>query len=392
MRPPLALETSRPPRAIVLIPVFNHAPTLRGVVEDCLRAGHPVLVVDDGSTDNSLDTINDLPIARHSLQEHRGRGAAIQAGAAIAASLGYSAVITLNADGQHDPADAKRLLEAATGVWPSVALGVRPINTANEATSGHHPGRAFANFCLRLECGRSLPDNQSGFSLYPVDLLTRRFISRRNTFDTEVLVRGAWAGLPIVPLPITGSYPTTKKSVSRCHSAMDKLRLVALHAWLVILSLTPWHHRRPSVEREAGMTPPSLLHPIRFFRQLCLEHSSPGELAAAVWVGIFIGALPIIPFGIATIVYVCHRLHLNKLAGAGASNVCVAPFVPFLCIEAGHFLRYGQWWTTFTWQTLVNEIHVRLWEWLLGSLIVGPILGILGALLTYMLVRPLRVR
>lgn len=113
-------------------------------------------------------------------------------------------------------------------------------------------------------------------------------------------------------------------------------------------------------------------------------------MAAAVWVGIFVGALPIIPFGIAAIVYVSHRLHLNKLASVAASNVCIAPFVPLACVETGHFLLHGGFLFAFDRHVLLYEIHLRLWEWLLGALVIGPILGLAGALLTYLVVRSLR--
>jgi uncharacterized protein (DUF2062 family) len=103
-----------------------------------------------------------------------------------------------------------------------------------------------------------------------------------------------------------------------------------------------------------------------------------------------VGSLPIVPFGLVTILYVCHRLRLNKLAGTGASNICVFPFVPLLCIEVGHFLLHGNWWTDFTRQGLMSEIHHRLLEWLLGSLVLGPLLGGIFALLVYALVRSLR--
>lgn len=378
--------TPPPPGTLLLIPVYNHALTLRGVVQACLREGYPVLVVDDGSTDGSLDTVSDLPISRHRLPENRGKGAAIQAGAGVAAALGYEAVITLDADGQHDPVDAKRLLEVAAPAWPAIVVGARQMDGPNVPSSSRF-GMVFSNFWVRLECGKTLPDTQSGYRLYPVSLLTRHFLSRRYTFEIEVLVRGSWAGLPVLSTPISVYYPPQDERVSHFHKFRDNLRLTVLHTWLVTLSLMPWTHRRQTPEPASEKPPASLLHPVRFFRQLCQEHSSPGELATAVWMGIFLGALPIIPFGIAAIVYVCHRLHLNKLAAAGASNVCIAPFVPFLCIEVGHFLRYGEWWTTFTRHTLVNEIHFRIWEWFLGSLIVGPILGTLGALLTYALVR-----
>lgn len=380
-----------PPKTLLLIPVYNHAPTLRAVVEGCLREGYPVLVVDDGSTDGSLDRVSDLHIIRHRLPENRGKGAAMQAGAKVAASLGYEAVITLDADGQHDPVDAKLLLEAAAPVWPAIVVGARQMDGPNVPASSRF-GMAFSNFWVRLECGKALPDTQSGYRLYPVSVLQGSFISRRYTFEIEVLVRGSWAGLPILSTPISVYYPPADERVSHFHKLRDNLRLTALHSWLVMLSLLPWTRRRQTPEEVREKPPSILFHPIRFFRQLCLEHSSAGELATAVWMGIFLGALPIIPFGIAAIVYVSHRLHLNKLAAVGASNVCIAPFVPFLCIEVGYFLRYGTWWTTFNRHTLINEIHLRVWEWLLGAFIVGPVLGGLGALLTYGLVRRLRSR
>lgn len=146
----------------------------------------------------------------------------------------------------------------------------------------------------------------------------------------------------------------------------------------------------PKTMEEANPKPPGFLHPVRFFRRLSREHSGAGELAAAVWVGIFLGALPITPFGTAAIVYVSHRLHLNKLAGFAASNVCAPPFVPLACVEVGHFLRHGRFLFAFDRHVLLDEIHLRLWEWLLGALVIGPILGFAGALLTYAVIRALR--
>lgn len=125
---------------------------------------------------------------------------------------------------------------------------------------------------------------------------------------------------------------------------------------------------------------------------MCQEHSSPRDLGAAAWVGIFIGSLPIIPFGIAAIVYACHKLHLNKLAAVGASNLSCAPFTPFLCVELGHYLLHGRFWYDFNRHTLLGEIHLRMWEWLLGSLLIGPVLGTVGGGMTWLLVSSYRKR
>lgn len=378
------------PKTLLVIPVYNHAATLRAVTLNGLAEGFPVLVFDDGSTDGGLDTVVDLPVARHRFPSNRGKGAAILAAAELAKRSGYDAIVTIDADGQHDPADAHRLLETVAASWPAVAIGARRMEDANAPRSSVF-GRDFSNFWVRLECGHALPDSQSGYRLYPVDfLLAGRFLSAGFPFEVEVLVRAAWAGLPLLSVPVPVHYPPAGERVSHFDPFLDNLRLSCLHAWLVIRSLLPWPHPRRSPKEEASPKTTEFLHPVRFFRRLSREHSGAGELAAAVWVGIFLGALPIIPFGIATIVYVSHRLHLNKLAGVAASNVCCAPFVPLACVEAGHFLRHGRFLFAFDRHVLLDEIHLRLWEWLLGSLIIGPILGFAGALLTYIAVRSVR--
>jgi uncharacterized protein (DUF2062 family) len=381
-------------RILAVIPVYNHPATVRAVAEGTLRQGFEVLVVDDGSTDGSLEATEGLAIHRMRCPVNRGKGEAILKAARWAREHGFDALLTLDADGQHDPADAPVLVAAAQASWPAIILGARTMTEANSPGSSRF-GRAFSNFWVRLECGRVLTDTQSGYRIYPVAfLLGWRFLTRRYTFEVEVLVRAARAGLPILSVPVTVYYPPPGSHISHFRRFRDNLRLSCLHTALVTRALCPWPYRQfvPRTAAPREPIPRPSLSPRQFLRQLLQEHASPGELATAVWMGIFLGSLPIIPFGLATIIYVNQRLHLNKLAGVGASNVCVAPFVPFLCIQAGHLLLHGRFWTVFTRETLVNQIPLRLGEWLLGAMVVGPLLGGLGALLTYSLVKHYRRR
>lgn len=374
-------DCARPRTLFVVIGQGGGVPS--PVLEAAIKEGIPALPVADGGNDNPLP-FSRPPVERLRLAAGAGKGTAVLAAAALAKERGYEAILTLDAAEEPDPAHLRRLLDAAGGSWPAIVIGTRDRGTAS-------PGGALTRFLVRLECGETVPDTESGFRLYPVDFLTsRHFVAPGRGFEVETLVRGAWAGLPLLAVNLyrTGlPAPATSRDDRTFRYSLD---FVLLHTRLLARSLLPWPHRR-MVPKAEGTHPLQLLsHPLRFFRLLCREHASAAELAAAAWVGIFIGALPIIPFGLVTIVYVNHKLHLNKLAGVAASNVCVFPFVPLLCVEVGHFFRFGRFWSEFNRQTLLHELHHRLWEWLLGALVVGPVIGLAGALVTYLVVRYLR--
>ncbi|MDT8335705.1 MAG: glycosyltransferase family 2 protein [Desulfurivibrionaceae bacterium] len=382
-------------KILLVIPLFNHGNTVRAVAAKALGAGWPVLVVDDGSTDGGGAQLDGLDCRVIRFDRNRGKGAAILAGAEFAAGRGYEAIITVDADGQLDPAEAGKLAEAAAEEWPSLVVGARRMDRDNAPGSSLF-GRAFSNFWIRLECGRELPDTQSGFRLYPVrELLALKTGCLRYDFEVESLTRAAWAGLPIQSVPVSVHYPPAAEHQSHFHRFKDNFRLTCLHTRLVTRALIPWPHKRlisqtPQKIKEVRRERLSLLHPVRFMKRLCREHSSALQLASAAWMGVFLGALPLIATHTVAIIYVSHRLHLNKLTAITASQVCMPPLVPVLCIEIGYFMRHGSLLLDLNWETMVVQIHYRLWEWLLGSLLVGPLLGLLVGGVLYFAIRNLR--
>jgi len=388
----MALDSSK---ILMVVPLFNHGNTVRAVVEKALADGWPTLVVDDGSTDGGGETLDGLDCRIVRLDCNLGKGAAILAGAEFAAREGYEAIITVDADGQLDPVEAGKLAEIAADQWPSLVVGARRMDQGN-APGASLFGRAFSNFWIRLECGRELPDTQSGYRLYPVkELLALETGCRRYDFEVEILTRAAWAGLPILSVPVSVHYPAASERESHFHQFKDNFRLTCLHTRLVARALLPWPHKRliaktPEEIKENLQEKLSLLHPVRFVKRLCREHSSALQLASAAWMGVFLGALPLIAAHTVSIIYVSHRLHLNKLTAITASQVCMPPLVPALCIEIGYFMRHGRLLVDINWETMVPQIHYRLWEWLLGSLLVGPLLGLAVGGLLYFTIKNLR--
>lgn len=372
------------PNILLVIPLYNHAATVRQVAERCLAIHPDVLVVDDGSTDNGAAALDSLPVSVLRHAQNHGKGAAILTAAAEARRLGMSHIVTIDADGQHDPADFSRFREAIEKDPDAVIVGTRDFATANVPGPSRF-GRRFSNFWLRLQTGKSLGDTQSGFRAYPLMVLEQLRLGQKHySFEVEVLVKAAWAGVELREVPISVYYPPAGERVSHFRAVRDNFRLTLLNTHLTLRSVVPWPHRKIVTDHGSGEKV-SMLHPLRSIRTLLTENTSPGQLAAAGALGVYIGASPVFGLHTVSILLAAGFLRLNKMAAVGASQLCIPPLVPALCIEAGYFMRKGKFLTEFSMQTLGYQGLERLWEWFLGFLLLGPLLALLTAGVTYAL-------
>ncbi len=375
-------------QVLIVIPLYNHADTVRRVAEDSLALGHEVLVVDDGSSDGGAETLAGLPLHLLTHAVNRGKGAAIMTAAAEAARLGFSHIITIDADGQHAAGDIAHFLPPLQQEPMAIVVGTRDFTAANVPGSSKF-GRNFSNFWLRLQTSQILGDTQSGFRAYPVAVLLGLPLSQtRYAFEVEVLVRAAWAGVPLRAVDISVYYPPAAERVSHFRGFMDNFRLTLLNTHLTLRSILPWPHRKLVVEPKG--TTVSIFHPWRSMRELLTENSTPGQLAAAAAVGVFLGALPIIALHTVAILFAAGYLRLNKVVAIAASQLTMPPVVPALCIEIGYYLRHGRWLTEVSLETLGYQGLERLYEWLLGSLLLGPFLAGATALVIYAMAAILR--
>jgi uncharacterized protein (DUF2062 family) len=367
---------------LIVIPLYNHAAAVRDVALRALALHQRVLVVDDGSTDGGADTLADLPVTvlRHAV--NRGKGAAIMTAAAEARRMGMTHIVTIDADGQHDPADFPLFVREIATHPEAIIVGCRNFDTANVPGSSIF-GRKFSNFWLRVQTGKSLGDTQSGFRAYPLMVLERLRLGQKHySFEVEVLVKAAWAGVDLRDVPIFVHYPPAGERISHFGAFRDNFRLTVLNTGLTMRSIAPWPHRKIVTDGRSGEKV-SVLRPIRSIRTLLTENTTPAQLAAAGAVGVMLGAAPLIACHTIAILFVAGFFRLNKVAAVGASQLCMPPIVPALCIEVGYYLRHGRFLTEISLETLGYQGLERLWEWFVGSLIVGPLLGLLVGAIIY---------
>jgi glycosyltransferase involved in cell wall biosynthesis len=233
-----------------VVPVFDEVATVGGVVA-ALRAHCPVIVVDDGSTDRSADAATRAGAAqvlRHACR--KGKGAALQTGFGAALCRGAAAVVTLDGDGQHDPADVPRLYAAHRQAPDALILGNRfapgagdPIPTLRRIAI-RAADRALASIVPS-----PLADSQCGFRIYPGRFL-RDVVLREGRFvlETEAVVQAAHAGYRLISVPIRSVYPPGR--CSRFHAVTDVARI----AWyLARVRLEP--NDSPARVRPASIAP-----------------------------------------------------------------------------------------------------------------------------------------
>jgi glycosyltransferase involved in cell wall biosynthesis len=168
---------------VALIPGFNEAPRIGAVVE-AARAHLPVLVVDDGSSDGTAETARTAGATVIEQRPNQGKGAALRAGFRRALDDGAEAILTLDADGQHDPAEIPALLAAgAVEPRPDLVIGRRNFRAmpAMRRLSNVVGGRAFS-----WAVGREIPDNQSGYRLVSRRLAEATLASDEPGFAFEV--------------------------------------------------------------------------------------------------------------------------------------------------------------------------------------------------------------
>jgi glycosyltransferase involved in cell wall biosynthesis len=227
-------------RFVFVIPVYNHAATVAQVVKDAQTLRYPVFVVDDGSTDNTYDQIKEIAgiqILRHQLNQ--GKGAAILTGFAAAASVADWA-ITIDADGQHYPEDAKKLIKAIPKKYRPIVVGARAGMAGVHVPWTSSFGRKFSNFWVQVSGGPAISDSQSGFRIYPLpESLNLGTKARRFQFEVEILVQAKRKGLQVIEAPVRVNYNPNGERISHFRPFVDFLRNSSTFTRLIFRRIFP---------------------------------------------------------------------------------------------------------------------------------------------------------
>ena len=222
-----------------LIPTYNNAGTILDVVLRTHTQLSDIIVVVDGSTDDTLALLGtlDFPITIVSYAKNKGKGGALVAGFRKAIEMGFDYVLTIDADGQHYPEDIPVLLRALDVHPGALIVGSRQFTDENMPGKSKFANK-FSNFWFRLQTAIDLPDTQTGMRIYPLHKLHGlSLITSRYEAELELLVFAAWHNVQLIPVPIRVYYPPKEQRVSHFRPVYDFTRISILNCFLCLGAL-----------------------------------------------------------------------------------------------------------------------------------------------------------
>jgi glycosyltransferase involved in cell wall biosynthesis len=197
-----------------LIPVHNESQEIGGIVKAIKGRKMDVLVVDDGSSDDSghLAQRGGAVVIRN--ETRKGKGRSLQTGFDYILQEGYDGVVTLDGDGQHAPEDLDSILPVVEKNPQSIITGNRMQNS-----KGMPFVRWLTNYLMSwlisCLCRQKIPDSQCGYRYIPREALQGlSFVSGDFEIETEVLIKASQVGYPIVSIPVRTIYRNEKSKIS----------------------------------------------------------------------------------------------------------------------------------------------------------------------------------
>ena len=372
----------------VVIPTYNNDKTLEKVIQDVLQITGNIIVVNDGSTDNTANILQRFPnIKTVSYSPNRGKGFALRKGFEKALQEGFSHAVTMDSDGQHYASDIENFIRKAGEDPEALIVGARTL-PQDKLRQGSGFANRFSNFWFTFIAGVSLPDTQSGFRLYPLQSVgNMQFFTGKYEFELEVLIRSAWKDIPLTHIPVKVFYPERKDRVSHFRPAKDFVRISLLNIVCVIIALL-------------YVKPFSFLHYLKkesvlgfIKKHVWQTGDSLAKTTFSVMLGIFMGIVPIWGYQLITAIALAYLLKLNKFIVIVAANISIPPMIPIILylsyLTGGIVLSAGNPPVfsndlSFTW------VRDNLFQYIVGSVIFALMAAIFFGLLTFTMLKVFR--
>jgi glycosyltransferase involved in cell wall biosynthesis len=211
-------DSRKESRVIVVIPAFNEAHTIEDIISKTRKFASLIVVVDDGSGDDTARLCKSLNVIVIRNSRRMGKGIALKRGIIEAIRYDPDIVVTLDADGQHDPFDMPKLLEPILNSEADIVIGSRySSSSTQEIPHMRRIGLSIVNKLNSLLTRTKVKDSQSGFRAYDKNVIEKvvGYTSTGYGVETEQLALADSYGFRIVEVPVRIKYYGLKKTSNR---------------------------------------------------------------------------------------------------------------------------------------------------------------------------------
>jgi glycosyltransferase involved in cell wall biosynthesis len=367
----------------IIIPTYNNATTLKKVIEDVSQYSNNIIVVNDGSTDDTLEILSELSyIDVISYENNVGKGFVLRKGFEYAIEKGYKYAITIDADGQHFAEDIPLFIDKLKEEKDAVIIGAR--NMTQDGVPGKSSfGHKFSNFWFRVETGIKHPDTQSGFRLYPLDRIKdSKWFTKKYEFEIEVIVRLAWKGVKITYVPIKVYYAPKEERISHFRPFVDFTRISILNTLFVIFTFL---YIKPRDFTKKAFSKSVKQH---FYEQINNPRYSNLNLALSVAFGIFMGIIPIWGYQLVSAIFLAYLFKLNKTIVIISANISLPPLIPFILfvsVKTGELVLDVKTGLNFHSEITFEVIKSLLKVYVVGSIVLAIIMSLFSGFLSWFL-------
>lgn len=229
----------REPKICIVIPCYNNVGTIAEVALAVKQYLDDVVVVCDGCTDGSDAEVLKIQdkVTCISYTQNKGKGHAIKTGVLYAIQHNFDYMITIDADGQHFASDIPLFIKSIKNNNGAMIIGNRFLKQEN-MPEGNTFANKFSNFWFALQTGIYLPDTQSGFRAYPLNMIaSMHLFTSRYEAELEYLVRLAWQNVKFVNIPIQVYYAPAGERVTHFRKGADFIRISMMNTVLCLLSI-----------------------------------------------------------------------------------------------------------------------------------------------------------
>ncbi|MCQ2976215.1 MAG: glycosyltransferase family 2 protein [Bacteroidales bacterium] len=223
----------------VIIPTYRNAQFLNDVINSVLEQVSDVIVVNDGSPDNTEEILNkyssQITILNH--PKNKGKGQALLTGLKKAYELGFEYAVTMDSDNQHKASDLYKFADEIEKYPNSLIVGARNFEGKDINQSSSFANK-FSNFWFTVHTLNKLKDTQTGYRLYPLNKVAKmRLFSSKYETELEMLVRCAWKGIQIKSVDINVFYPPKNERVSSFRPGRDFTRISILNTIFTFVAI-----------------------------------------------------------------------------------------------------------------------------------------------------------